>query len=50
MNRTRELVSVLSKYGLADWISSLNLDFAKGLLKSDNGAELAKQTLSLIHI
>lgn len=44
MNRTRELVSVLSKYGLADWISSLNLDFAKGLLKSDNGAELAKQT------
>ncbi len=44
MSRTRELVSVLSKYGLADWISRLNLDFAKGLLKSDNGAELAKQT------
>ena len=44
MNRTRELVSVLSKYGLADWISRLNLDFAKGLLKSDNGADIAKQT------
>ena len=44
MSRTREIVSVLSKYGLADWISRLNLDFAKGLLKSGNGAYLAKQT------
>ena len=30
VNRTTEILTVLSKYGLADWISRLNLDFAKG--------------------
>jgi hypothetical protein len=32
INRGTEILSVLSKYGLASWISRLNLDFAKGLL------------------
>ena len=44
MNRTREIVSVLSKYGLADWISRLNLDFAKNIFKDPAGEALARHT------
>ncbi len=40
MNRVREIVLILSKYGLADWISRLDLDFAKGLFKSPEGKAL----------
>ena len=39
-----EILSVLSKYGLADGISRLNLDFAKGLLKNRDGEALARHT------
>ena len=42
VNRATEILSVLSKYGLADWISRLNLDFAKGLFKDRDGEALAK--------
>lgn len=42
INRWREIVSVLSKYGLAGWISRLDLDFAKGILKTRDGAALAR--------
>ncbi len=44
VNRLREILAVLSKYGLADGISRLNLDFAKGLLKNRDGAALARHT------
>ncbi|MCA9186392.1 MAG: AarF/ABC1/UbiB kinase family protein [Pirellulaceae bacterium] len=44
LNRGTEIVSVMSKYGLADWLSRLNLDFAKGLLKDRDGAVLARQS------
>ena len=44
VNRLTEILSVLSKYGLADWISSLNVDFAKGFLKDPDGEALARHT------
>ncbi|MCA9200573.1 MAG: AarF/ABC1/UbiB kinase family protein, partial [Planctomycetales bacterium] len=44
LNRITEILSVLSKYGLADGISRLNLDFAKGLLKNRDGEALARHT------
>jgi ubiquinone biosynthesis protein len=44
VNRLTEIVSVLSKYGLADWLSRLHLDFAKGLLRDRDGAALARHT------
>ena len=42
--RAREIVSVLSKYGLADWISRLNLDFAKNIFKDPSGEAIANQS------
>jgi ubiquinone biosynthesis protein len=44
INRATEILSVLSRYGLADGLSRLNIDFAKGLLKDRDGAALARQT------
>jgi ubiquinone biosynthesis protein len=44
VNRATEILSVLSKYGLADWISRFNIEFAKGLLKGGEGKPLARQT------
>lgn len=44
VNRWREIISILSKYGLADWISRFELAFAKGLLKNRNGEVLARRT------
>ncbi|MCA9215255.1 MAG: AarF/ABC1/UbiB kinase family protein [Planctomycetales bacterium] len=44
VNRLTEVLSVLSKYGLADGISRLNFDFAKGLLKNRDGEALARHT------
>ena len=35
--RWREILAVLSKYGLADWIGRLGPEFAKGLLKDREG-------------
>src|SRR6185437_1016557 len=42
-NRSREIASVLSKYGLADWINRLDLEFAKELFKDKSGGSLALQ-------
>lgn len=42
-NRSREIISVLSKYGLADWVSRLDLEFAKELFKDKSGGALARQ-------
>src|SRR5579885_3673792 len=39
-NRLREIATILSKYGLADWISRLNVGFAKGLFKAPDGQGL----------
>ena len=33
---------MLSKYGLADWLSRMNIDFVKDRLKSPDGAMLAR--------
>ena len=41
VNRWGEILSVLSKYGLADWISRFDVSFARALLKNRNGELLA---------
>ena len=41
VNRWGEILSVLSKYGLAGWISRFDLSFAKGFFKNRNGERLA---------
>lgn len=44
VRRWTEIISVLSKYGLADWISRLNIDFVKDQIKDRSGEALARQT------
>lgn len=44
VKRWTEILSVLSKYGLADWISRLNIDFVKDKLKDRDGEALARHT------
>jgi len=44
VNRWTEILSVLSRYGLADWIQRFHFDFAKGFLKDKDGEVLAKYT------
>ncbi|MCC7086353.1 MAG: AarF/ABC1/UbiB kinase family protein [Pirellulales bacterium] len=44
MNRWGEILTVLSKYGLADWIDRLGPRFAKGILKDRDGAALARHS------
>ncbi|HEX7449975.1 MAG TPA: AarF/ABC1/UbiB kinase family protein [Pirellulales bacterium] len=41
VNRWGEILSVLSKYGLANWVSRLDLEFAKKFFKDPDGAILA---------
>ncbi|MCA9257968.1 MAG: AarF/ABC1/UbiB kinase family protein, partial [Planctomycetales bacterium] len=41
VNRWGEILSILSKYGLAGWISRLGFRFGKGWLKNRNGQALA---------
>lgn len=36
-NRWREILAILSKHGLADWLGRLELPFAKRLLRGGNG-------------
>ncbi len=42
VNRWREILAILSKYGLADWLSRLDIEFAKGILKNREGEVLAR--------
>ena len=42
--RWTEIVRILSRYGLADWISRLNVDFIKDHLKDVDGQALARQS------
>jgi ubiquinone biosynthesis protein len=41
VNRWREILSILSKYGLADWISRFDVALVKGFLKNRDGQSLA---------
>src|SRR5690349_15123824 len=41
VKRGTEIVAVLSKYGLADWLAQTNIDFAKDRLASRDGEALA---------
>lgn len=42
VNRWGEILSVLSKYGLANWVSRLDWDFAKRFFKDPDGELLAR--------
>ncbi len=44
VNRLTEIISVLSKYGLADGISFLGPDFVKDLIKNRDGEALARRS------
>lgn len=44
IGRVREIVTILGKYGLANWISRLDLHFARGLIKSSDGQGLSSLT------
>ncbi|MEM7454149.1 MAG: AarF/UbiB family protein [Planctomycetota bacterium] len=44
VRRWTEIVSVLSKYGLADWLSRFNIDFIKDRLKAPDGEKLSRLT------
>lgn len=44
VNRWREILGVLSKYGLANWIDRLGPEFAKDLLKAPGGQAIARHS------
>jgi len=44
VKRWSEIISVLSRYGLADWLSHAPLDFVKDHLKNRDGEILARHT------
>ncbi|MFP6669309.1 MAG: AarF/ABC1/UbiB kinase family protein [Pirellulales bacterium] len=44
VNRWGEILAVLSKYGLADWLSRFRLDMTKGWLKDRAGAAIARRS------
>jgi ubiquinone biosynthesis protein len=41
VNRWREILTILSKYGLAGWVSRFDLNLVKGVLKNRDGEALA---------
>src|SRR5690242_19762470 len=43
-NRLREIFFILSKYGLADGLARLDIDFANRLFKSQDGSRLTELT------
>jgi ubiquinone biosynthesis protein len=43
-HRSRKIVSVLGKYGLAGWLNRYDLDFVKGLFKDRDGQVLASHS------
>ena len=44
VKRWTEILSVLSKYGLADWLAQTNIEFVKDRLKAPDGEVLARMT------
>lgn len=41
IKRWREIIQILRRYGLADWLSTLRVDFVRDWLKDDQGVPLA---------
>jgi ubiquinone biosynthesis protein len=41
LNRWREIITILRRYGLADWLSRLRLDLIRDWIKDDHGVPLA---------
>ena len=46
VNRWGEILSILSKYGLADWLSRFEFSLGKSLLKNRNGQMLVEENRS----
>ncbi|MBX3416798.1 MAG: AarF/ABC1/UbiB kinase family protein [Pirellulaceae bacterium] len=46
VRRTTEILSILSKYGLADWLSRTNIEFVKDRLQSPDGECIARTSKS----
>jgi ubiquinone biosynthesis protein len=44
VNRSWEIFSILSKYGLADWLSRFEFDFAKTVFRDRSGEGLGRLT------
>ena len=44
VRRWAEIISVLSRYGLADWLSRINLDMIKEWLRASEGEPIANQS------
>ncbi len=44
VRRGTEIVSILSRYGLADWLSGSNIEFVKDQIKTREGEALARLT------
>ena len=44
VKRWTEIISVLSKFGLADWIARFNLEFVKDQLKTRDGEIIARES------
>jgi len=44
VKRWSEILAVLSKYGLADWLAQTNIDFVKDRLSSSGGESIARLT------
>lgn len=41
IKRWREIIQILRRYGLADWLSTLRVDFVRDWIKDDQGVPLA---------
>lgn len=44
LRRGTEIITILSRYGLADWISRLNVEFIKDHLKAPDGKAIARHS------
>jgi ubiquinone biosynthesis protein len=47
INRAREVLTILSKYGLADWVARLNLRLVRGLYRRTVSSHLAETTTNV---
>ena len=48
VKRWTEIISVLSKYGLADWLRRLNIDWMKDLIRAPDGELVSHQKKSVL--
>ena len=46
IRRWREIISILRRYGLADWLSRLPLEVVRDWIKDDQGVPLSSYTRS----